>query len=365
MDFYHTHISKKSIELVNEVLQTTYISAGKLTEQFEEKLNSRLGLINPVTVNSGTSALHLGLTVAGVGSGDEVIIPAQTFIATGLAVLMSGAQPVFADIQYETGNIDPQSIKEKITRKTKAIIPVHWAGYPCDLDEINEIAKENNLIVIEDAAHALGAIYKGKPIGSISQFAIFSFQAIKHLATGDGGALSCLDKKAAETAENIRWFGIDRKNSLPSILGERVYDVSEIGYKYHLNDLAAAVGIGNLEDMPEILIRRSQIAKKYYEGLKNVSGLSFLNYKDDRQSAYWLFTILVEKREDFIKSLKEKGIPTSVVHLRIDRNSVFGGLTQGLVNQERFNEMQISIPVHQGLSDEEVDFIIKTIKNGW
>ena len=365
MDFYHTHISKKSVELVNQVLQTTYISAGKMAETFEAELALKLGLVNPVTVNSGTSALHLGLIVAGVGPGDEVIIPAQTFIATGMAVLMTGAKPVFADIQLETGNISPETIKAKITHKTKAIIPVHWAGYPCDMDEINQIAKENNLIVLEDAAHALGASYKNKPIGSISEFTAFSFQAIKHLTTGDGGALCCLTEADAKRAKNARWFGIDRENSQPSILGERVYDVSEIGYKYHLNDLAAAVGLGNLEDLRSILSRRSEIAKQYYQGLKNIPGLTFLNYKDDRQSAYWLFTILVEKREDFVKALQEQKIPTSVVHLRIDKNSIFGGVTEGLVNQDKFNERQISIPVHQGLSDGDVDHIIKIIKQGW
>lgn len=365
MDFYNTHISNKSIEYVNQVLHSTFISAGKVADDFEKELGSKLGLVNPVTVNSGTSALHLGLVLAGVGRGDEVILPAQTFIATGLAVLMCGAKPVFADIQYDTGNICPESIKEKITKKTKAIIPVHWAGYPCDMDEINIIAKENNLIVIEDAAHAIGAQYKGKPIGSISQFTVFSFQAIKHLTTGDGGALCCSEIEMADRAKKLRWFGIDRENSIPSILGERVYDVSEVGYKYHLNDLSAAVGLGNLDDLEAILTRRMQIAQQYYKGLKDVSGLSFLNYKNDRTSSFWLFTILVEKRENFVKFLKTNRIPASVVHLRIDKNSIFGGITEGLVNQAKFNEMQISLPIHESLIDSDVDYIIKSIKKGW
>lgn len=365
MDFHTTHISKKSIELINQVLESTYISAGKIADQFEQELSLKLNLSNPVTVNSGTSAIHLGLVIAGVGRGDEVILPAQTFIATGLSVLMCGAKPVFADIQYETGNICPDSIKKMITKKTKAIIPVHWAGYPCDMEEIHAIANENNITIIEDAAHAMGAIYKGRAIGSISSFTAFSFQAIKHLTTGDGGALCCRDQKDAEKAKRLRWFGIDRKNSAPSILGERAYDATELGYKYHMNDLAAAMGIGNLTDLQKILLRRQEIAKKYYEGLKNISGLSFLSYKVDRQSSFWLFTILVEKREAFIKMLQEKGIPASVVHLRIDKNSIFGGINKNLVNQERFNETQVSLPIHQKLTDEEVNLIIKTIKSGW
>ena len=365
MDFFSTHISKKAKEKVNEVLDSTFISAGKVAEQFENALSEKLGLVNPVAVNSGTSALHLALAIAGVWPGDEVILPAQTFVATGLVILMQGATPVFADIQYETGNIDPASIREKITEKTKAIIPVHWAGYPCDMDEINSIAEEYNLAVIEDAAHALGATYKNKPIGSVSRFTAFSFQAIKHLTTGDGGALCCLNDEDYNTAINRRWFGIDRANSKPSILGEREYDIDAVGYKYHMNNLAAAVGLGNLDDFSENLKRRREIALRYRDELKNVLGLKKLDYKYDRESAYWLFTVLIERRVDFIKKLKEHGIPASVVHLRIDHNSVFGGITPDLPDQERFNEDHVAIPVHSGLSDDEMGQIIDCIKRGW
>lgn len=365
MDFFHTQISPKSLELANQVLKSTFVSAGRVADEFETQLTDKLGLANPVTVNSGTAALHLGLVLAGVGEGDEVIIPAQTFIATGMAVLMAGAKPVFADIQPETGNISPDSIRQKINQRTKAIMPVHWGGYPCDMDEINEIAKKNNLVVIEDAAHALGALYKDRPIGSLSDLTAFSFQAIKHLTTGDGGALCCLDKAWAEQAKKLRWFGIDRKNAQPSILGERVYDVSQLGFKYHMNDLAAAVGLGNIEIFSEILARRREIAALYFKQLAGVPGLKLLKYQSDRQSSFWLFTVLVEKRENFIKKLKEKGIPASVVHLRIDKNSLFGGVKNDLPNQETFNQLQISIPVHQGLSDEDAGLITNTIKAGW
>lgn len=365
MDFFHTHISERAIELATTVLRSTFISEGETVKQFENALTQKLGLINPVAVNSGTSALHLALAVAGVGPGDEVILPAQTFVATGLVILMQGATPVFADIQYETGNIDPNSIREKITEKTKAIIPVHWAGYPCDMDEINSIAKDYDLAVIEDAAHALGTTYKGKPIGSIFRFTAFSFQAIKHLTTGDGGALCCLNKDDYNNAINRRWFGIDRNNSKPSILGEREYDIDAVGYKHHMNNLAAAVGLGNLEDFSSHLEHRRGIASRYRDELKNVPGLKLLDYENDRESAYWLFTALVERRVDFIKKLKEHGIPSSVVHLRIDHNSIFGGITPELPNQERFNENQIAIPVHSGLSDDDVESIISVIKNGW
>ena len=365
MNFFNTHISSEASELVNRVLDSTFVSAGKIAEQFEKELERTLQLHQVVTVNSGTSALHLGLVVGGIKEGDEVIIPAQTFIATGLSVLMQKAVPVFADIQSDTGNIDVKSIEERITSKTKAIIPVHWGGYPCDMDEINALASKHNLKVIEDAAHALGASYKGKPVGTISDFTAFSFQAIKHLTTGDGGALCCKATTDFINAKNRRWFGIDRENSEPSILGEREYDVAQLGYKYHLNDYAASLGIANLIDIPAILKRHREIAMVYAKSLGNIPGLTLLNTKSDRESSYWIFTILVEKREDFIRKLASHGIPSSVVHLRIDKNSIFGGIRKELVNQGKFNEIQVSLPVHSALNNEDVNHIINTIKNGW
>ncbi|MBI2011701.1 DegT/DnrJ/EryC1/StrS family aminotransferase [Candidatus Daviesbacteria bacterium] len=365
MDFFHSHISSYSIKLVKDTLKSGFISEGKLVKRFEEELEKKLGLINPIALNGATSALHLSLVLAGVSQGDEVIIPAQTFVATGLAVLMQRAKPIFADILIDSGNIDPLSIKKKITKKTKAIIAVHWGGYPCDLKEINEIAKKNNLVVIEDGAHALGAMYRGKPIGSISRFTIFSFQAIKHLTTGDGGALCCFNKKDGDNAKVLRWFGIDRANSKPSILGERKYNINQLGFKYHMNDLAASLGLGNLEDLSKTIKRRQEIALRYRSSLNRVPGVKLLDYKDDRQSSFWLFTILVKKRNKFIKKLLSKNIPSSVVHLRIDHNKIFGGLTPNLFNQERFNQEQISIPIHDALTDQDVELIIKTIKSGW
>lgn len=365
MNFFNTYISEKAIENAVNTLRSTYVSEGELVRRFERGLEEELGLSNPVALNSGTSALHLALILAGVESGDEVIIPPQTFVATGMAVLYQKAVPVFADIQLETGNIEPESIKEKVTSKTKAIIAVHWGGYPCDMDEINSIAREHNIAVIEDAAHALGATYHGEPIGAVSRFTCFSFQAIKHLTTGDGGALCCLDTNDELEARRRRWFDIDRKNSKPGLLGEREYDAAHPGYKYHMNDLAAAVGLGNLGDFKKNLKRVREIAAMYVSAFKNVGGIKLLDYRNDRESAYWLFTMLVERREDFIKSVTSRGVPASVVHLRIDKNSVFGGIRNDLKNMEVFNEKQVAVPIHSCLSDKDVELVIDSIKGGW
>jgi perosamine synthetase len=365
MDFFHTSISPRAIELVNETLKSGFISEGRRVKQFEQALEGQLGLANPVALNSGTSALHLALVLAGVGPGDEVILPAQTFVATGLAILMQRAVPIFADIEPTTGNISPASIAAKITSRTRAVISVHWGGYPCDLDEINALAAKHGITVIEDAAHTLGATYKSKPVGAISRFTAFSFQAIKLLTTGDGGALCCTEPSDAAAAYSRRWFGIDREHSIPSVLGERVYDIAEAGYKYHLNDLAAALGLGNLCDFSARLARRSEIGLHYRRELASVPGLQLLEFASDRTNAFWLFTVLVEKRENFIRMLASHGVPASVVHQRIDRNSVFGSMRDDLPGQAEFNERQISIPLHECLTETQINNIVCLIRRGW
>jgi perosamine synthetase len=365
LEFFHTAVSPRAVDLVAETLRSGWISEGRRVREFETALGERLGLAHPVTVNSGTAALQLALAVAGVGPGDEVILPAQTFVATGLVVLMQGATPVFADIDPQTGNLDCRSIRAQITHRTRAVMPVHWAGYPCDLDEIAALGREHSLAIIEDAAHALGASYKGRPVGAISRFTAFSFQAIKHLTTGDGGAVCCLADADAEVAIRRRWFGIDRQHSQPSLLGERMYDISEVGYKFHMNDVAAAIGLGNLEDFPARLARRRAIARRYRAALNQVQGLTLLRSDADRESACWLFTVLVDGRDAFIRRMTDHGVPVSVVHLRIDRNRVFGGQRDHLVGQAQFDARQVALPVHEGLADDDVERVVNRIREGW
>jgi perosamine synthetase len=365
IDFFNTHIGEHALDKVKEVLQSTFLSEGKLVADFEAALTQTCGIINPVALNSGTAALHLALVTAGIGEGDEVILPAQTFIASGLAILMAGAIPVFSDIQYETGNIDPVDVLKKITTNTKAIMPVHWGGYPCDMDELKAIATAHNLLIIEDAAHAIGATYKNKYIGSISDMTCFSFQAIKHLTTGDGGALACRDPNHFEKAIALRWFGIDRKKSPVSLLGEREYNVTEVGYKYHLNNYAAALGLANIDCLQNNLKRRREIAGYYDNELMSVKGLSLFKYEKDRESAYWLYGFHVQERKEFVLKLKEKGIPANIVHAGIDRNDVFKNSWCELPVQRQFDSTQIHLPVHNGITDEQVEYIVKNIREGW
>lgn len=364
INFFNTTISEKSIEIVNDTLKSTMISAGKKCDLFETKL-SEFGLSNPVTLNSGTVTMQLALLASGVKEGDEVIIPAQTFISTGLAVLYVGATPVFSDINKYNGNIDVESVKTKITEKTKAIIPVHWGGYPCDMDELNSLGKEFNISIIEDAAHAFGAKYKNKMIGSISRFTSFSFQAIKHLTTGDGGALCCRNEEDSKFIKRLRWFDIDRENSKVGFLGEREYDAVNVGYKYHMNDISASIGLGNLETINEKLNKIKNISQIYFDELSNINGLKLMEYKKDRESTFWLFPLLVEDRNKFINKMKLSNIPVSVVHQGIDKNSIFGGKRMDLTNQRYFDDNQIHIPIHDNLTETQIKKIIKTIKEGW
>jgi perosamine synthetase len=364
IDFFTTDISEDSISLVLEVLKSGMISAGKKADEFEHKL-SQYGFRNPVTLNSGTVTMQLALLASGVGPGDEVIIPAQTFISTGLAVKYVGATPIFADINLYDGNMSVSSLKSKITDKTKAIIPVHWGGYPCDLYEINSLATENNISVIEDAAHAFGAFYKDKMIGQISKFTSFSFQAIKHLTTGDGGVLCCMDKNDEQLVKKLRWFDIDRENSKTNFLGERDYDAINVGYKFHMNDISASIGIGNLSIIDNKLKKLKEIALTYQKELQNVTGLKLMSYKNDRSSSYWLFPILVEERSNFIDKMRCHNIPVSVVHQGIDKNTIFGGKNYNLEQQRLFDERQINIPINNSLDYEQIDYIIEKIKEGW
>ncbi|SHJ59287.1 perosamine synthetase [Hymenobacter daecheongensis DSM 21074] len=362
---FTTFVHPEAAQRVQAVLQSTFLSEGKLVKEFEARLSAELGMVHPAALNSGTSALHLALEVAGIGPGDEVILAPQTFIASAIVVVQVGATPVFADIQYETGNLDPADIEHRITARTKAIMAVHWGGYPCDLDEIHAIARRHGLFVIEDAAHAPGATYKGRAIGSISDFTCFSFQAIKHLTTGDGGALCALDPERARQVFRRRWFGIDRANSPISEIGEREYDLTDVGYKYHLSDYAAALGLANMEGFQERMSRRRALVRQYQTGLAGVPGLQLLRHQPDRESAHWLFGMHVENRLDFIRALKARGVAASVVHDGIDHNTLFGGKRPELVQQRRFDETQIHTPLHDDLSAEQVSYIIEVITQGW
>lgn len=357
ISLFQTVVTPKAIKYVNEVLTSTWLNEGKWVFEFEMALSQEFGFKHLTTTNNCTSALHLSLLAAGVYPGSKVIIPAQTFIATGQAVLMAGAHPVFADIDPNTGNIDPRDVRRKIDDTVRAIMPVHWGGFPCDLSLLSEMA--GDIPIIEDAAHALGA-----NVGT-SDFNCFSFQAIKFLTSGDGGIVVCQEKDRLDEIKRQKWFGIDRNDMQRRPEGDRGFKVCELGFKYNMNNITAAIGLGNLDGIHDRLARRRKIAEIYLRELDDVAGIKLLRPNSVSDHSYWVFTMLVENRLSFIESLNERGIACSVLDRRIDEHPVFGGLTPGLKGQEYFDDHQISIPVHDGLSDDDVERIVDTIKKGW
>ncbi|MBI2871270.1 MAG: DegT/DnrJ/EryC1/StrS family aminotransferase [Candidatus Omnitrophica bacterium] len=356
------YVSPKAAAALQDVLGTRWVGQGPRVERAEDEFRFRFNVPHAVSVNSCTSALHLALILAGVRDGDEVITTPLTCYATVAPILYQRAKPVFADIRPDDLNIDPEAIERTITDRTRAILPVHWAGEPCDLDEINAIARERGIQVIEDAAHALGAVYRGRFIGAASPFTCFSFQAIKQITTGDGGMLTVLDEAAAERARKLRWFGIDR-NFKGDIYGK--FQIEELGFKYHMNDLAAAILMVELEDLDAVGARRAEIVARYRQGLKDVPGVKLVTQREDRKSANWLFNILVERRADFQRRLSDFGIETSLVHIRCDVYPILGGRRQALPVMDALEPKYIALPLHCSLTNEDVDFIIDTIRQGW
>ncbi|MFA6410049.1 MAG: DegT/DnrJ/EryC1/StrS family aminotransferase, partial [Candidatus Buchananbacteria bacterium] len=306
------YVPKEAIDVITEILKTRWIGQGPKVDEVEKKFSQQFNIPYSVTVNSGTAALHLALKLAGVEENDEVITTPMTCTATNIPILYSKSKAIFADIQAGSMNIDPEDIKRKITPKTKAIMVVHWAGYPCDMAEIMAIAKDHNLRVIEDAAHALAARYQDKYIGAVSDFTCFSFQAIKQITSIDGGMLTMKNEAESKRAKILRWYGIDRE-----FKGDIYwkYQIKEIGYKYHMNDVTAAILDVQLDKIEAVAKRRKEIADQYLSGLKNVAGLTLLERKPGRESGNWLFTIQVQKRDDFQKKLADNDIESHMVHV--------------------------------------------------
>lgn len=370
MEMFNCTVTPKAIELVTEVLRSRRLSEGPMVKRFEDALSEQLGLSNPVAVNSGTTAIELALRLAGVGPGDRVILPAVTFVATGVAVLHCGATPIFADVDPETGNIDPQSIESSWALddpSIKVIIAVHWAGLPADLDAIGLVTASHSVCLVEDAAHALGADLGMFVIGShpASDFTAFSLQATKGLTSGDGGVLCSARKADIIRAKRLRWFGIDRDLPVdPS--GERDFgDVPEVGGKWHLNDLAAAVGLGNLDGFKDRLWRRQEIALRYMDHLENVPGVHLLACLPDRESACYVFSMRVERRVDFQRAMASRGVPTSIIASRIDRYKVFGGRRDDLPGTDVFDAEHVALCCHSDLTDDDVGLVVKSVREGW
>ena len=361
---FHPHIPPTSAARMSETLSTRWIGQGPKVSLFEERFAKRFSGGRPsVAVGSGTDALHLAYVLAGVGEGDEVITPVFTCTATNIPLLYERAIPVFADVQSHTLNIDPAHVEKLITERTKAIVCVHYGGLPCDMRELREIADYRSVPIIEDAAHAVGATYRGVPIGQLSEFTMFSFQAIKHITTGDGGMLVLSDHGLRAKAERIRWFGIDRSAKLQGIWEN---DIREVGYKYQMTDIAATLGLAALDEYEETLAHRRRLFACYETALQDIPGLRFIGggYRD-REHAAWMCTVSVERRCDLQAKLRDYQIESDQVHYRNDRYSIFGSRRNNLPNMDAIEDKYLVLPLHTKMKEADVQRICETIRSGW
>jgi perosamine synthetase len=362
---FHPHIPKNASKYVADTLSTRWIGQGPKVDAFESRFSKMFANGNQaLSVGSGTDALHLAYMLADLKAGDEVVVPAFTCTATNIPFLYMGVKIKFADVQPGTLNIDPAHVNQLVNEKTKAIVCVHYGGLPCDLKELNDTAKKFNIPVIEDAAHALGATYNGVSIGAYSAFTMFSFQAIKHITTGDGGMLTFHDDGIkSEKGKRLRWFGIDRSAKQKGIWEN---DITEVGYKYQMNDIAASMGLAALEEFDEILSHRRLLFKTYESGLKNISGVKFIGggYKD-REHGAWLCTVIANDRENLQRKLRENNVESSQVHYRNDRYSVFGGRRTDLPNMDEIEDKYLVLPLHTKMSTNDVNRICEILKTGW
>jgi perosamine synthetase len=344
-------LGEKELLYVSECVLTGWISsAGKFVARFEEMFAEFCGTRCAIATSNGTTALHLALLVLDIGPGDEVIVPTLTFIATANAVTYTGARPVFVDSEPETWNIDPNLIEEAITSRTKAIIPVHLYGHPANMDPILEIAAHYGLAVVEDAAEAHGACYKGRRVGGIGDIGTFSFYGNKIITTGEGGMLVTNRADLAEKVRMLRDHGMSP---------ERRYWHPVLGYNYRVTNLQAALGVAQMEKVDAILSTKRRIAQAYKEGLQEVPGITLPPEAPWAQNVYWLYSILVDAeifghtRDDMITRLSEQGIETRPLFPPVHTQPIYNS-GQRLPVAERLAATGLSLPSAVGLKFEDV-----------
>ena len=359
---FYPYIPKNSISSLRKVLSGRWIGQGPLVNKFEEKFSRMFARGNAcVATGAGTDALHISYILAGLKAGDEVIAPVFTCTATNIPFLYMGVKIKFADVDPLTMNISVDSVKKLITPKTKAVICMHYAGLPCNMDELKKITSKNKIPIIEDAAHALGAMYNNKPIGSISEFTSFSFQAVKHITTGDGGMLCVKNKKLLKKAQRIRWFGIDREGKHKGIWEN---DIIEVGYKYQMTDISASIGLEALKSFKNILNHRKKLFEVYLSELSKNKNVICVNDDDKRKKhSAWLFTILLEKKDYLQKKLRENKIETNQVHFRNDKYSIFRKFARNykFPNMDFIENKYLVLPLHLKVSISDVKYICRLI----
>jgi dTDP-4-amino-4,6-dideoxygalactose transaminase len=377
IDLFKVHMAPTAAEEVAKVLNSGYIGQGPKVDEFEKQLKDYFNHDFVQTLNSGTSALHMALHLLkrpnnewpGMQEGDEVLATALTCTASNFPILANGLKIKWVDIDSTTLNIDLNDLSRKITSKTKAIILVHWGGYPNDLYKIKQIQEKAKELygfkpaIIEDGAHSFGSKYMGKYIGTHGNLTMYSLQAIKHITSIDGGLLLSPHQELHRRGKLIRWYGIDRDSNRKDFRCEA--DIEEWGFKFHMNDVCATVGIENLKYADE-LIKKHQLNAAYYDQhLKNTSGVTLLERHEGHESAFWIYSMLVDNRDKFYKWMKECNIVVSQVHERNDKHSCVRDYKCSLPTLDQTIGKVVSIPVGWWVKLEEREYIVDCIKKGW
>jgi perosamine synthetase len=378
IQLFKPSFGEEELEALREPFDTGWIGLGPKTSEFEEKFAKYVGAKYAIALNSATAALHLALNAFGVGEGDEVLLPPITFVSTVHAVIYCGATPVFVDVYPDTLCIDVEDIKRKITEKTKAIIPVHYGGHPCEINEIMEIAQEYRIVVVEDAAHACGAEYRGCKIGCFGDATCFSFHAVKNLATGDGGMITTDRLEIAKSVKRLRWVGIDKSTwertedvSIEMEAGIRryvsygwYYEVNELGYKYHMNDIAAAIGLVQLSKLDRANAKRRAIIQHYNNAFRDIDWIEIPVEKDYVRSAHHNYVIKSPHRDELNLYLKDKGIATGVHYMPVHLHPFYRKRFDANVPvSERIWTQLLTLPLYPDLTDEDINYVIDSIKS--
>jgi dTDP-4-amino-4,6-dideoxygalactose transaminase len=361
----HQEISEEDIQVVSAALRAELITTGPIVEEFEEKLSTYIGCPTFV-VNSGTAALHAAYFGIGIGPGDEVITPANTFIATQATAAQLGAKIVFSDIILETGLIDLDSIKKAITSRTKAIALVDYAGQPCDVRSVREIIGSRDIKIVQDAAHSLGSSINGKLVGSQADVTTFSFFPTKSITTGEGGAVSSPDLKILQRAKEFSRQGLIRdparfKNQTS---GPWHQEVHTFGLNYRLSDFQCALGISQLARIESLKSKRRKIRDYYETAFDGMEGIKRLKLTANSDPMWHLYPIFVQNRERVFRNLRQRGIGVQVNYVPAYQHPVFLSLGYPqiyLPNSEKFYREEISLPIYSGLNEKELEFIISSV----
>lgn len=362
-------IDQDDIQAVVDVLKSDFLTTGPKIAEFEQTVADYVGAKYAVAISNGTSALHAACFAAGIGPGDEVITTPLTFAASANCVLYCGGTPVFADVDPKTYNIDPEDIQRKITDRTKAIIAVHLAGQPCDMDAIHSIAREHGLIVIEDGAHALGSVYKGKKVGSMSDMTTFSFHPVKPITTGEGGMIVTDNEDFYKKMILFRSHGITRDDSMMTRNdGPWFYQQFDLGYNYRITDIQCALGCSQMKKLDRFLALRKEIVAHYNEAFADCDNIITPYQLSDTESGWHLYIVQVKNcdRRQVFEKMREKGIGVNVHYIPVYMHPYYqehGYENVHCANAEEIYSHIISLPLYPGLTSEQQDYVIDTLKS--